>query len=252
MTERDPFQGVASVARFNWPYYVAAALVLGTGALAACLAPPLWAKGVALAAVTGALWFLAGSLGVSHWVYDRSDLYRWKWLRRALGGVEPRSAVICHTGFDEVSAALKEKFPATRWQVLDHFDPATMTEPSIRRARKLHPPAQGTLAAPFGDWPDLEAEAVFGLLAIHELRPVNERAAWFAQARRSLTPGGRVIVAEGVRDAANFIAFGPGFLHFHSVASWRASWEMAGLRLTDSFRVTPFVRIFVLEAPREK
>ncbi len=248
MTERGPFQGVASIVRFNWPYYLAAALVLGMGALAVCFAPPLWAKGVALAVVAGAVWFLFGSLGVSHWVYDRSDLYRWQWLERALGGMEPRSVVICHTGFDEVSAVLKRRFPAARWHVLDHFDPATMTEASIRRARKLHPPAQGTLAAAFDAWPDLEADAIFGLLAIHELRPVDERAAWFAEARRCLAPGGRVIVAEHLRDMANFVAYGPGFLHFHSPASWRASWEKAGLRLADSFRVTPFVRIFVLEA----
>ena len=100
-------------------------------------------------------------------------------------------------------------------------------------------------------WP-LEAESVdvvFGLLAIHELRSEEERSAWFAEARRCLRKGGRVILVEHVRDLANFLAFGPGFLHFHSLASWRRNWESAQLRSLDDFRVTPWVRVFVLEAP---
>jgi len=60
---------------------------------------------------------------------------------------------------------------------------------------------------------------------------------------------GRVVLDEHLRDTATFLAFGPGFLHFHSPASWRRCWEHAGFRSMDEFRVTPFVRIFVLSAP---
>ena len=126
-----------------------------------------------------------------------------------------------------------------------------MKEPSIRRARRLFPPTPGTLSAPYDRWPAAteSADVVFGLLAIHELRSDAERGAWFAEARRCLSSSGRVILVEHLRDIANFIAFGPGFLHFHSRWSWERGWESAGFRLADEFRVTPWVRVFVLLAP---
>jgi SAM-dependent methyltransferase len=196
----------------------------------------------------GSGYFLFVSLGVSHLIYDRSDLYRWHWLERALGGVKNKRIVFCHAGFDEASEALRERL-AGEWRIIDHFDPATMTEASIRRARKMYPPTPGTEAAPFDKWPvgDGWADVVFGILAVHELRTVGERAKWFAEAKRCLADGGRMVVVEHVRDAANFLAFGPGFLHFHSVKNWERSWEGEGLRLRDGFRITPFVRVFVIE-----
>jgi hypothetical protein len=249
MSERGRFQGMISVARFNWPFFAIAGVVLAVALAALALAPQPTVRMAAALAAAGCLWFFIGSLGVSHAVYDRSDLYRWAWLARALGGMRPESIILCHAGFDEVSPALEDVFPAARWQVLDHYDPATMSEPSIHRARRLFPPTAGTLAARHDAWPPAEADLVFGLLAIHELRSDDDRAAWFAQARRSLLPGGRIVIAEHVRDLANFAAFGPGFMHFHSVASWRRSWEISGLSPADTFRITPFIRIFVLAAP---
>jgi hypothetical protein len=126
-----------------------------------------------------------------------------------------------------------------------------MTEASIRRARNLFPPTPGTIAANYDHWPlaDGTQNVVFGLLAIHELRTVPERAAWFREAGRCLAANGSIVLVEHVRDLANFAAFGPGFLHFHSVASWRNSWEAAGLIQRDQFRITPVVRVFVLTQP---
>ena len=54
-------------------------------------------------------------------------------------------------------------------------------------------------------------------------------------------------VVEHVRDVANFLAFGPGFLHFHSTGTWRRAWRSAGVHDVCQFRVTPFVRVFVLK-----
>jgi SAM-dependent methyltransferase len=251
MNPRGPWQGMWSIARFNWPFYLAAALVTA-GALAVlfCASPIVarWAAGLVLA---GALYFLVGSLGVSHVVYDLSDLYRWNWLGRALRGASAERVILCHSGFDEVSLSLRAKLNPTDLVVLDHFDAQTMTEASIRRARRLYPPVAGTQPAVFDRWPSSShsADVIFGLLAIHELRSEAERIAWFAEARRCLAPGGRVVVLEHTRDLANFLAFGPGFLHFHSPASWRRCWEAAGLRAADEFRITPWVRVFNLQAP---
>lgn len=245
---RRPWQGMISIALFNWPFYAAALAVLLLAAAGVMLLQTLPSKLVCAAALGGTVYFLIGSLGVSHLIYDRSDLYRWRWLARALRGARLDQAIFCHSGFDETSQDLRARYPQTEWLILDHFDAARMTEASVRRARKMYPPTPDTLPAPYDQWPvgPSVADVVFGVLAIHELRSETERVAWFAQALRCLRTDGRVVLVEHVRDLANFIAFGPGFLHFHSPGSWLRAWESAGFRLNDEFRVTPWVRVFVL------
>ena len=250
MKTRRQFQGMFAIARFNWPYYLAALAALVLSATAFFLLS-ISLRAVSAVAFGCAAYFIIVSMGVSHIVYDRSDLYRWAWLERSIQGVSMRHAFFCYCGFDETSSELRERFGHVQWNTLDHYDPERMTEPSIHRARALFPPAPDTLACRYDAWPlpGESADVVFGLLAIHELRSEAERTAWFAEASRNLRHGGRVVLAEHMRDLANFLAFGPGFLHFHSLASWRRCWEPAGLRCLDQFPVTPFVQIIVLTKP---
>jgi len=248
MKARQPWQGMLNILRFNRSLYLTAVLIFG-GALACVLrCDPLPLKLACAAVLAGSGYFLIVSLGVAHLIYDRSDLYRFRWLDRALGGAGKDRVVFCHSGLDEVSEDLKEKLRPAVWTTLDHFDSDRMTEPSIQRARRLYPPSAGTLAARFDRWPvdSGSVDVVFGLLAIHEFRTEDERTAWFREARRCLKPGGRIVLAEHLRDPANFIAFGPGFLHFHSAASWRRCWEAAFLHARDEFPVTPWIRFFIL------
>ena len=246
---RGHFDGMLNIVRFNWPMFTATAAAALLALIGAVIVSPIaWRFLLALSA-GGLVIGTVVSLAASHWIYDRSDLYRFAWLTRAHGGHLPQRAVFCQTGFDESSAQLRTDLPNTEWTLLDHYDPAWMTEASIRRARRRCPPAPGTRAAPFDAWPapGNTADLVIGMLAVHELRRDAERAAWFAEAHRVARRGGRVIVVEHVRDIANALVFGPGALHFHSVATWQHSWERAQLRLADTFRITPWVRVFVLE-----
>jgi hypothetical protein len=63
---------------------------------------------------------------------------------------------------------------------------------------------------------------------------------------RALQPNGEVVLMEHLRDWPNFLAFGPGFLHFFSRASWRRAVAEAGLQVRIEFSRTPFVHVFIL------
>ena len=98
-------------------------------------------------------------------------------------------------------------------------------------------------------WPvgTASQDVVFALSAAHELRKSEERVAFFREARRVLKEGGKVIVIEQLRDLANFSCFGAAALHFLSRRTWLKSFAGAGLRLADEFKLTPFMRAFVLQ-----
>ena len=246
--KRARFQGVRQSLIFHWKMYLAAAL---GAAMLVSLAPRLsWAAAPAL------LWIVV-SIAVSHYVYDRSPLYAMDWLRDCLPQ-NPRAWVLLHAGLDETSGAIKAMFPGSRGKVLDIFDPAEMTEPSIARARassRTWPRASAGLhdAEPSepADYRDLPVptgtvDAALLLLSAHELRTDQARGALFDELRRVLAPAGRVVVAEHLRDWANFAAFGPGFLHFHSRDAWLRAFARARLAIQSEFAITPFVRVFVL------
>jgi ubiquinone/menaquinone biosynthesis C-methylase UbiE len=80
------------------------------------------------------------------------------------------------------------------------------------------------------------------------VRDAAERAAFFAELRRVTRPDGAIIVVEHLRDTANFLAYTIGFLHFHARRSWLATYQAAGLRVTQEVKITPFITAFILRA----
>ena len=241
-------RGVRQIVRLNWPFYAGATLGVAAAALIVGRIPLNTALRVALYASIGvsAIWIVA-SLVASWIVYDRSPLMRWEWIDRALG-FRPDAWINIHAGLDESTMALRALFGRARWRVFDIFDPAEMTEPSIARARRL---ADNYIAAETADFRHLPVptgtiDVALLLLSAHELRTDETRGALFDELRRVLGPGGRVVVAEHLRDWANFLAFGPGFLHFHSRHAWTRCFNRARFAIQSEFPITPFVRIFVL------
>ena len=241
-------RGVRQIVRFNWPFYALALAVLA-------IAPPVVARlpvpgpvrDAAYAATGLAGFWAAASLLASWIVYDRSPLMRWDWLPRALG-FQPGAWINIHSGLDESTPALRALFGDARGRVFDMFDPGEMTEPSIAEARRL---ARNEVEAEPVNFRHLPVatgtvEAALLLLSAHELRTDKARLELFTELRRVLGPGGRVVVAEHLRDAANFLAFGPGFLHFHSRRTWTRCFARTRFDIHAEFPITPFVRVFVL------
>jgi len=243
---RKPYQGVMQILRFNWRMYLAtaggvlgAALVWpllhadGRAALVLCAAPPLF-------------WMVA-SLAVSHYVYDRFPLYDLHWLERALTHA-PRRWINIHAGWDETSGLLRAVFPDAIGEAVDLFDPRVMTEASIRRAHRSGAVPVSATPARYDALPFENATvgAAFVIFAAHELRRKEQRMKFFREISRVLTRSGECLVVEHARDRWNFLAFGPGFLHFFPQREWRRAAQQAGLAVRNEFELTQFVHVFVL------
>lgn len=246
---RGKFQGVVQILRFNWPMYAAAVGLLTVGAVAATLIPlPRPLPALILVGLVVAGFWLAASLAAAYYIYDFSPLYRGEWLPPALRQQPERYANL-HAGLDEFSDVLQKLFPASDAIVLDFFDPKEMTEPSIERARQEPASGMAAIRADFRSLPlpDEELDAAFLIFAAHELRNPESRLQLFNELRRVLKAEGQIVLVEHLRDAANFLAFGPGFLHFHSRPQWLIGITAAGLSVASEFPLTAFVRAFVLE-----
>ena len=135
-------------------------------------------------------------------------MYEFIWMD-GLGITGESKIVNIHAGFDETSCILKNKFPYSELVVLDFYNPAKHREVSIKRARKAYPPFAGTqpaipenlqLANNFAD-------AVFVILAAHEIRNKDERIAFFKELNRVIKHSGQIIVTEHLRDVVNFVAY---------------------------------------------
>jgi SAM-dependent methyltransferase len=224
-----------------------AMLIVGTVALALIpFLPPLRAFGSV--ALTCAASWLVGSLLVSYYVYDVWPLYRGEWIEPALG-ISPRRYASFHVGFDEFSNQLATLFTDSIASTFDIYDAQEITEPSIRRARMQNTNQPPATPADFRSLPlrDDELDAAFVIFAAHEFRSGDSRLKLFRELGRVLKPNGRILLVEHLRDFANFIPFGPGFLHFHSRSEWLRGITSAGLAITGETRLTPFVRAFRIQ-----
>jgi SAM-dependent methyltransferase len=231
--------GVGRVVAFNWPRYAAVMVAIALVALVPVPGPARYPLhgGAALAAA----WVAAG-LAATWWAYDHTPLYRWRWITDLLAAPPDRYAVVS-TGLDEVSPALRELFPAARPVLLDLYDPHLTTGGSIRRARRLVPPPAATRAARPDRLPVPAdtLDAVFLVFAAHELRTGQARRALFAEIARALRPGGRLVLVEHCRDAANIAAYGPGAWHFYPRPEWQRLARGSGLAPVAHRRMTPLV-----------
>jgi len=245
------FSGVWQIFLYNWHFY-AAALVLDLLAvlLLTQFAPQTGTRIAIYLIVTVATFWALSSLLVSHYVYNRSHLYRWSWLVAALKR-SPDSWANIHAGLDQTSDSLIRLFPDAQRRILDIYTSSEMSEPSIERARRrAQPVTAAEKASPAALLlADRECDAVFLIFAAHELRRRKTRLQFFLEIDRALQPGGSVALVEHLRDWKNFLAYGPGALHFFSRAEWLAVCGQAGLHVVNELGITPFVRCFVLAKP---
>ncbi len=243
---RSPFQGVLNIIKFNWHFYlIALAIVIVLPWLASYLASPLTTILNAIAFFTALN--LVVSLAVSFYIYDYSGLYLLKWTDEyAISNA--KRIVNIHAGFDETSTLIANKYPNATLIVFDFYNPEKHTEVSIKRARKAYPPYPGTthVATNKIPMPPNSVDVIFIIFAAHEIRNKMERIQFFKSLKKSLRKDGQIIVVEHIRDAANFMAFNIGFLHFHSKAEWQGTFDSSGLTINSENKLTPFVSVYTL------
>lgn len=245
---RARYSGVLSILQYNRHYYTASLCALL--AIAAVLwfhLLPAVGDAILIAAAAITVFWSLGSLLASWYIYDYTAVTRWGWLPQTLS-FRPGRWLNIHAGLDESTVILAHLFPNTDSIVLDIYDSREMTEPSIARARLLHPPSQPAVtgkldALPF---PDRDRDTLFLLFAAHEIRQPARRAEFFLEAARVLTNSGQFLLVEHLRDWKNFLAFGPGFLHFFPRKEWLRLARASGLTVERESRITPFVRCFVM------
>lgn len=248
-----PRSGLAEVVVFNWPKLALGVAVSLAGGLVVALglAPPRLALIVASGTAVSS-YLVVASLAVSWWVYDRSDLSDWSWLRPLLAtGPEAPSWALVHAGFDEAGPDLPAAVGAPV-VAIDIGRALRSVSPSLRRARRRCP-ARATLTADGARLPlaDASLDAVALIFTAHEVRSAVERRRHFAELRRVVAPGGRVVVVEHARDLANIVVFGPGAWHFQPDREWQAVAGSSGLTVVAKVRQSEFVTAYVLAAKEE-
>lgn len=244
---RTPFQGIYNIIRFNWHFYALSLALVGILLMSGSF---LGSGFLSLSLLVSALILLPllSSLIISYYIYDCSGLYALDWLEPIRLAPDARLINI-HAGFDETSELLQQRFPKAALSVLDFYDPLKHTEVSIKRARKAYPPFPGTQVITTSQLPfaDNSADAIFLIFAAHEIRNEQERLVFFNELRRTLKPGGKIVITEHLRDFPNFMAYTIGFFHFQPMATWQSAFKGSGLHIDNTFRLTPFIHTFILQ-----
>ena len=235
------------IVQYNSGIYACALLVICAAWISFPYAQPVVERIVVVGFAVPLVFWLCASLLVSHYVYDCSPLYDLNWVGRELPKA-PQRWINVHAGVDETSQLLAQLFPTAVGEILDVHDPEEMTEASIRRARRTH---RSLMRSKPADWralpiADGTIDTAFLFFVAHEFRRDEARTQLFRELARVLRSDGELRVVEHLRDCANFLAFGPGFLHFFSRSEWLRTAAAAGLQVRTEKSITPFVRVFTL------
>lgn len=245
--ERVKFSGVGNIIRFNWHFYVISLLGIISLLISANFLPDRIAFIIRVMAILISIAMFL-SLLASAYIYDFSDLYSFNWLIK--NGINPgKNLVNIHAGFDETSHLLTKIYPNSKLLVFDFYDPEKHTEVSIERARKAYPPFPNTVKITTINIPlaKKSVDTILLTLAAHEIRDRNERTVFLNTLSKTLTPEGKIVVTEHLRDVNNFFAFTIGFLHFFSRKAWLKNFKQAELKVLSEFKITPFLSVFILQ-----
>lgn len=243
--KRRKFQGVLNILSFNRHFYFGGFVVLMF--LLSIGYYFQWNEVLLYILVAAFVYGLFIPLIVSAYVYDCSDFYAFDWLNKIINDTKEKQKIVnINAGFDETSFILHRKFPGALLSVFDFYNPSQHTEAAIKRARKvsLTYPNTATISTHAIPLKDSDIDIIFLLSAAHEIRSFEEKVIFLKECRRSLKPGGNLIMVEHLRDIPNFLAFTVGFTHFFSKKTWQNAFSKAGFSEIKETKFTLFMSVF--------
>ena len=241
---RTKYQGLKNILLFNQHNFLFALVLIAVYIILAICTNGIFAI-VFLSLAVSIMVSIIIALIVSHYIYDRTNLYELKWMQ----GLQPGRIILnVNAGFDETSHLIQDKFPASNVISMDFYDPLKHTERSIKKARILYPPNENIIKIRTDKIDNVyeRADNIFLIFSAHEIRDIDERVIFFTELKRLLTDNGKICVVEHLRDLPNLLAYNIGFLHFHMRRIWHHTFKQAGLRLTKEIKLNPFIRLFEL------
>mgnify|MGYP005811842109 CR=1 FL=1 len=242
-TNRTRFQGLSNIVRFNWHFYLIAGFLIVVLTIFSEIFPTQFQDVFFWIGLFSGLSILV-SLVVSHYIYDRSDLYEMTWFD------DPGYCRILNinAGFDETSHIIRKKAPNSYLTICDFYDPSKHTEVSIKRARKAFPPEPETIKVETEKLPFATGsfDIIFVTFSAHEIRDARERHMFFREINRVANSDCRIYVTEHLRDFFNFAAYTVGFFHFYSRNNWLNCFAGAKLKVIREQKTTLFITTFIL------
>jgi SAM-dependent methyltransferase len=252
LSSQGRFARASRIAGYNWPLYVAAGLGIVVGVTVAFIpGVPVFVRWAGAIGSGIAAWYATASFLAFHWMFDRSPLLSGQWLKQDFPEAPARWIQI-NVGLEETTLPLEAVFAGSTGKTLDLYDPAVMTEPAVKRAKQDRSTTAALRVQPESlPIEDAWADVVVVTLAAHEIRNAEKREQFFHELRRIVSPTGKVVVVEHLRDLAAALAFGPGILHFFPRSQWLHLGDRAGLELVGERSITPFVRVFLYRRGQE-
>jgi len=240
-------KGMIKILRYNLHFYLLAFGLIITLSIAL-----FFVEGTLLIALQSGLivsvYFSLASLLSSWYVYDYSGLYKLSYLDDR-GIRDDGHFLNIHAGYDETSALLKAKFPIARFDVLDFYNSEKHTERSLRIAkagRHNSSVSSQSISTEYLNISDNSIDAIFLIFTAHEIRDEQERNRFFVELNRVLKSDGKIVLVEHLRDIPNFLAYGPGFMHFWSRRAWIRAFKSSNLSIIDQRKWTHWITIFIL------
>lgn len=244
METQPRYEGTRNSIRTYWPLFaalygsvIAALVLIGIGFVGE------WYAFVpfALAIMIVAAYFLLANFWAFHQLYDTPDsrpidvLYRMSQTRPA------HQVAYIDLGTRSGAIFVARRLTTGVVHVIDVYNPESVPSAALRRRRQHAPRAphdprlrwlDGTAA--LLPLPDRSVDAVFMDSVLSEFILPEERQMLLAEAKRILSPDGRLVLSERLRSQTNLLVLGPGYFGLMEEGELRNALHRAGLDILST------------------